>query len=718
MQQSDKTERIILILAALLIAVFSYFLYDDSLLFPRIDDSGLEKIGKVSVSSRDVRLKTATAFTWFPADRSDDVRLMDSVFTGERSSAQITLNDGTDLVLKENSLVTLTSAGGEINLDLRFGDITSKIGSKGLKITSGGETYTIDGSGTVSLKKSSSGELEVAVTGGRASIRTKNGSHTLEDGKTLGITKKGAADSIEIGKIETVTPPGVQYYKIKKTDPLTTQWKPYPKVKTYQWDLCETPSCEKVTRTIKSSNSLASTSEPFPEGRYYWRVSGLDSKGRRIASSETLSLDLSIAKAPKITTSPESSFIRKEVKVPTLSTPPAAPAEVSWQPEPEFSHYEYEIAATTQFEPILHKDRNKTGIVSTPPLKNGVYYYHVRGVFENGRSTDWSDPQQLTVSLTAVLGDPPNKIELEKSAYGLDAETLGKRSPSSVPPAKVRWTTDAKSVGYKVQLSRDASFKDVKTVEVNGNSLDWSKYAPGVWHVRVQGVSQDKMEGPLSEPAKLNILSGRPILEPFSVFEKLAKDADTPAPAIEAKAQWSSVPVAKSYRLQISKDSSFKSPRQLISRKPASSVKIDEPGTYFIRVQGIDEDGEPVTRFSETQTLRYNYHDPMAPPRLAEPYDRASIFLQTTKNPMFWLEWTRVKEATSYQVEIAGDAGFEKVLFRTEAKDPRVLLQNKVPTGKFFWRVRSRINEENRSSMWSEVRTFEIDSQGLGGFNL
>ncbi|MBX3041574.1 MAG: FecR domain-containing protein [Bdellovibrionaceae bacterium] len=718
MNQSEKTERIILILAALLIVVFSYFLYDDSLLFPRLDDSGLEKIGKVSVSNRDVRLKTASAFTWFPADRSDDVRLMDSIFTGERSSAQIQLNDGTDLTLKENSLITLSSAGGEINLDFRFGDLTSKIGSKGLKITSGGETYTIEGSGTVSLKKSSNGEIEVSVTGGRASIKTRTGRYSIEEGKTLGFNKNGAADSIQVGKMETVTPTGVQYYKIKRTDPLTTQWKPYPKAKAYQWDLCETPSCDKVTRSIKSSSLEASTTEPFPEGRYYWRVSALDSKGRKIATSDTQILDLSVATAPKVLTTLDAAVIRKEVKIPTLTTPPAASAKISWQPQPEFAHYEYEISTSKQFDPVLYKQQSQTGLVNTPPLKNGVYYYHVRGVFANGRTSDWSEPQQLTVALTGVLGNPPSKIAFEKNAYQLDMETLNKRSPSSVAPDKVRWTADSKAVSYQLQMSRDASFKNAKTVEMNGTALDWSKYPPGVWHVRVQGVSQDQLKGPFSEPARLNILSGRPVLEPFSVFEKLAKDPSIPAPAIEAKAQWSSIPVAKSYRLQISKDSSFKAPRQLVSRKPASAVKIDEPGTYFIRVQGLDEAGEPVTRFSETQTLRYNYHDPMSPPRLSEPYDRASIFLQTTQNPMFWLEWTQVKEATSYQVEISGDVNFGSVLFRTEARDSRVLLQNKVPTGKFFWRVRSLIKNENRSSAWSEVRSFEIDSQGLGGLNL
>src|SRR5262249_51400937 len=75
MKSFTKTDRIIFVLAVLTLAAFSYFMYDDSLLFPRHNDSGLQKIGQVSVSNNDVRLKTASAFTWFPAQKSDVVHL-------------------------------------------------------------------------------------------------------------------------------------------------------------------------------------------------------------------------------------------------------------------------------------------------------------------------------------------------------------------------------------------------------------------------------------------------------------------------------------------------------------------------------------------------------------------------------------------------------------------------------------------------------------------
>src|SRR5690606_24075572 len=136
MKNFTKTDRVILLLAAVVLAVFSYFLYDDSLLFPRPESKDLQKIGQVAFSSNDVRLKTMTAFTWFPAQKTDSVHLQDSVFTGENSEARLQLEDGTVLTLKPNSLITLNMNDGQMSLDLRYGDLSSKLSGKGaLKIT-------------------------------------------------------------------------------------------------------------------------------------------------------------------------------------------------------------------------------------------------------------------------------------------------------------------------------------------------------------------------------------------------------------------------------------------------------------------------------------------------------------------------------------------------------------------------------------------------------
>lgn len=68
-----KTEKTIFTLALLVLVIFTYFLYDDSLIFPRESTSNLQPIGDISASSNDVRRKNIESFSWMPASKTDQV---------------------------------------------------------------------------------------------------------------------------------------------------------------------------------------------------------------------------------------------------------------------------------------------------------------------------------------------------------------------------------------------------------------------------------------------------------------------------------------------------------------------------------------------------------------------------------------------------------------------------------------------------------------------
>lgn len=716
MNSLDRVERYIFLLAAIVIAIFSYFLYDDSLLFSRDGGSEFPEVGQVAVSNRDVRVKSAANFTWFPARRASSVRMRDSIFTGEGSQAQIRLSAGGEIDLGENSLITLRETDGQISLDLRFGGLKTRLSGQSLRVTTGGETFSIDGNGVLSLSRSSSGEMQISVTEGTANIRSNRGAQRVSPGQSLGISRDGSSRPITMEKIEVLTPNRAKFVKANQKDPIRLAWKPNKTTARYDVELCADPQCGRVIQKASGTQPQAAVTDAMTEGKHYWRVVGFDNQGRRVAASEVRELEVENVGAPILSLNGQPTVVSKTVTVASLQQAPEAPATLQWSSKTQgMQGYEYELSTSPGFETKIHSGTSATGRVDTPSLANGVYYYRVRGVLPDGRRSDWSAPQTLQVNHQAKLGTPPGGIRFSSSSYELNPEELKVRSPAAVPQTRLQWSQAENAAKYELEISATQDFSRARKVNASDPQFLWKDTQPGTYFVRARALSPEGIPGPYSPPARMQVRAGTPVLKPFEKYVKLGRTGEEPPP-IEAKARWSPIVAARSYRVQISKEPDFKAPQQLVTRDPASNLKIDEPGQYFVRVQGLDANGNPITDYSEPQPLEYNFHDPMPPPRLLEPYDKAAIFLQKTEAPMFWLEWSRVTEATSYELQISAEENFQTVLFATESQSPRVLLQNRVPVGRFFWRVRSRINAESRASAWSEPRSFEIDSKSVGSF--
>jgi hypothetical protein len=177
-----KTEKTIFTLALLVLVLFTYFLYDDSLIFPRESTSNLQPIGDISASSNDVRRKNIENFSWMPAGKTDQVFENDSIFTGDNSEAQITLQDGSILKIEPNSLITLNLNNGEMSLDLRYGNLIGELNEgSSLKVTSGQEEFKLEGQKDstsnerpkIKVKRATKGVVDLKLLSGAAQIANK-----------------------------------------------------------------------------------------------------------------------------------------------------------------------------------------------------------------------------------------------------------------------------------------------------------------------------------------------------------------------------------------------------------------------------------------------------------------------------------------------------------------------------------------------------------------
>jgi hypothetical protein len=77
----------------------------------------------------------------------------------------------------------------------------------------------------------------------------------------------------------------------------------------------------------------------------------------------------------------------------------------------------------------------------------------------------------------------------------------------------------------------------------------------------------------------------------------------------------------------------------------------------------------------------------------------------TTVSSLPTLTWNPVKNAASYEVQIASDAGFNPALIDVTTSNLRYLNNKTLSNGAYFWRVRA-IDAASASSKWSGVRKF------------
>ena len=160
---------------------------------------------------------------------------------------------------------------------------------------------------------------------------------------------------------------------------------------------------------------------------------------------------------------------------------------------------------------------------------------------------------------------------------------------------------------------------------------------------------------------------------------------------------------AVSYRALLSRDNDFKDILLEQTIKPEAAFKVFQvdDGTYFLQVRSIDDlgiEGLP----SDTATVKVRINP--LPPIIESPVNKAAY-----RKTSLALRWLRVKDAVRYHVQIAEDAGFNKVIDkRNDISDTEYSIAN-LNSKTYFFRV-SSIAKDDYQGEWSDVMSFTIAS--------
>lgn len=438
-------------------------------------------------------------------------------------------------------------------------------------------------------------------------------------------------------------------------------------------------------------------------GTYYWRVMPQASDGSG-SYGATWRFERTARTGPALIT-PENAKV--------LDYPEDAPV-LRWSPLASVSGYQVQLSTSESF-PSGSATTTKTTTAASYALtsleaQDRALYWRVRGSYTtaNGRSTtttattEWSEARHFSMAWeTDSFPGNSTPVLLEP------ADNPDPGSAMSHP--RFSWTAVPGAAKYRIQISAAPDFTDirvdrevVRTTYVGPGTLQ-----AGAYYWRVAALDQKSSRGPWSADAQFyrawldGTLPARPTLSAAD------GDAATPAhemPPEEFLVQWTPIPGASHYEVQISGSQSFgvpsmtcKTPHTALTpvqygtykrttalskcdlfRNKNEPFDIDAYETVYVRVRGVDATTGAASypngpNVAEVYSLWSNQarttSEPVPPPfRIdftplgsgtpEEPAQLTAPIDQTQHTDAPVLAWKPVTGATAYRVALSTDQGF------------------------------------------------------------
>lgn len=705
----SRIDRAILLGAIFALLMLSYLLYDDSILFEKISRND-KPIGTILKAQNDVRRKSSNNFVWLPGTQKDELYNRDSIFTGDQSQATITLNDGSLIQIQENSLVNLNMLNGEMQLDLHFGQFSGNVTP--LRLKSCNEEYVIDGANSkFEINRSENCGLDVKVISGDVQIKSKKGNQAVKQNESLKISKSGAEKSTVESSIRLITKNDVYQYREKDKQPIFFEWKGQGSLSKFQIEISKTAEFNKILTTKSTHEEKVGLKDSLREGSYFWRVRGLNNRHKIVASSPVQKFYLSYLPAPGILAPLHNAKVKSKI----INTKEAlvAPIKVSWTSSPNLTQYEWQLSNQEDFNNVLESKTLTNGEVTSTPLIPGIYFTRVRGLDKNNRPSPWSKAHSFDFSIEGEPKPPAPRLTEKRIRFLVPSEK--DRKPSSAKSPQMGWTDVDVAKNYRWEISSSPKFASTQFMDTEDTRIAWHTYKPGKHYFRVFSRTELGQMSPPSETGVLEVFGENPILEPIpSILVKETNTEATP-PTREAHAKWSPLANAKSYLIQVDKTPDFLNPAQFEVSENKGSIPLSAPGKYFVRIKGQGEEATDVSDFSNIESVDYIFRLTLKAPELLEPFDKTTVFLQKDMEPLIWLEWSPVRDAENYRLEASTTPDYSKIVISKDLKQTRLLIQQKIPYGIIYWRVKTVSKDEEMNSEWSE-RQFNLYHQRNRGF--
>lgn len=314
--------------------------------------------------------------------------------------------------------------------------------------------------------------------------------------------------------------------------------------------------------------------------------------------------------------------------------------------------------------------------------------------------------------------EPPKKVE-EKPL--LPPQLLRKSAKILIDKKKLpaaSWEKAELAKEYILETSSEPEFKNPTVIRTPASIHQVENAGSEQLYYRLKSVGENNKESAYSEVGQIDfVYPSIKIKEPKEVYDYVAKSSkDVPQPK-DFNVKWTDVPNADKYVVEVDKKgSNFSSPKKFSSRKPASEIQVPGQGEYEYRVSAYNAQNRKISSSSNVGEIIYNKLFDMKTPAIEKTASSLQFFFQKGLGKYIWLKWIspEAKVTDKYRIEIAQDQNFTKLFKSYSTYKTKVLVQDNLPVGNYYWRVRAESTEDKEQvSDWSNPGKIEINSGAM-----
>ncbi|WCL48064.1 FecR family protein [Leptospira sp. GIMC2001] len=657
--------------------IFSFLLY---LSFTqKIEAGDNPTIGILTFKTRTIQRKYDNEVIWESITTSTEIRNKDTIRTEKSSDAVLTLEDGTEIQIGENSMIFVDFSDKNYNLNFAYGTVSADrkgaAGDSAISIQTGDSTIKV-GSGELSMDKTGD-SLNIKVGSGTSKILSGDQEQTVSEDQTAKISDSGL--SVKNQNYKLLTPSDRSISSIPgKSQRVKFSWSSDESKKNLPVSI-EIASDIGFRRIIKKADLKQSSFETdLVPGSYYWR---LKYKEKGIDES-TATSRFTLLKTENIRIfTPTSGQV-----ISYLQGSSIPPVSFSWSKIDLANSYKVEIAKDRSFASALATKETRNNSIAFNDLEVGTYFFRITGKsslqdqkdivseigsFSIGIKTEVEAPQLL---------DPQNGKSIEKIA---------------VPETGLffAWKDNKDYASFTLTVGNDPNISNpILTETVKTNYFKWKNdIAPGKYYWKIVGTAKSGSDNKASNIYSFNITEG--------VQLSLVRPSDRAREDFPENGtmtfSWKALPKSGKTLLEISNKPSFENP--VISKEVSGLsqvVNLPKPGTYYWRLNWEGNSQKTLSSiFSFTTVTK------VLPPKLNFPARNQTVDMTTRDSLVF--QWSNVTDSDGYMVQLFDTTGLrEREVFSIKTRETRYEMRDltKLNQGKFRWEVKTFLKNPDGTS--------------------
>jgi hypothetical protein len=346
---------------------------------------------------------------------------------------------------------------------------------------------------------------------------------------------------------------------------------------------------------------------------------------------------------------------------------------LSWSPVTKASAYQVQVDTSSNFSsPDVSVSTVNTHYVPTKTLPQGTVYWRVRSV-QGGIDSGWSK----STSTVSPVGSPQPISPAD-----------GAHLQQPQEPPLLRWSPVQGATSYTVQVDGDVDMIGASSYTTKGTSLVVPvPLTTGDWYWTV---TASKGAGLTSLPSAIQQFNIDPLAAP-----QITYPVDDINQSLEDVAlDWTPVPGAKTYDLQVALDQDFNNITLTVTGikstrySPPTTLNSDQ---FWWRVRAVDLAGQQTPWTASLNGFERTWPETATP---VFPLGAAGSPSDITDAKQYF-QWTPVKHATQYQLQVSTDTNFSPGVTKTcttaqTTYTPRSGTDCAFPSGAtvLYWHVR------------------------------